>query len=521
MPTCLRVMSVCTNALSATATATATATPEHLLSFLMRHLHTSSNLHEELHHSFFLYFLMGHRHFIGLPEYASCLLLLTLPLLLLFLVMYDLSSKRSIRGWTDSAEEMYSTTAVMSEPHTTKEGPAAEVAGEKDKDTKEEEGANPATVTLTHTGAISSESMPHLDPDSSHPPPSPPPSSLHCAAVEVEPARLMLLSPLHGAWHMLLLDVLSGLLVCGMGYCFLSEYLYQSPSQRSDSGTNTDTDTDTDTSSSRTVAAVVVTLYDVYQHLAPAVLQIQGPPGGIGEVWYCFTSMCCAAYGISVLVYHLPYVRRPPVANLSMASKKQSQKELCFNNDGVDDDIKTESGAMEEGVVVKCADDDEIWLRGYVVSYLLVLSCLVSVLAMHHSAMAFFLVIPLVPVVFTHVVMCFYFFSSNTCADVNPNTDPDIKSRRRRRSDLCGWIQSGTCVVMSVCVSPPVVLAVVTLLRGAADLDPTGAAGADYSVPAGAAGAAGAAGGSCENYHSVFYGHLFRLLFSFVEEVSV
>lgn len=60
-------------------------TPNRLLSLLVRYMHCSSNLHEELHHSGFLYLLMGPRHFVGMPEYACCLLLLVLPFFLLWL----------------------------------------------------------------------------------------------------------------------------------------------------------------------------------------------------------------------------------------------------------------------------------------------------------------------------------------------------------------------------------------------------------------------------------------------------
>lgn len=80
------------------------ATPSHLLSFLIRHLHTSSNLHEELHHSFFLYLLMGHRNFVGLPEYASCLFFLVVPLFLLFLVMYNATMSRSGRDIDNNSD---------------------------------------------------------------------------------------------------------------------------------------------------------------------------------------------------------------------------------------------------------------------------------------------------------------------------------------------------------------------------------------------------------------------------------
>lgn len=47
-------------------------------------LHATSNLHEELHHSFMQYFFLDASHFLALPEYGPSLLLLTAPLLWLF-----------------------------------------------------------------------------------------------------------------------------------------------------------------------------------------------------------------------------------------------------------------------------------------------------------------------------------------------------------------------------------------------------------------------------------------------------
>jgi len=59
---------------------------------LMQLVRTSSNLHEELHHSHFFYLLLGRRHFLGLPEFAPSLILILLPLVMLLWRLVSVSS---------------------------------------------------------------------------------------------------------------------------------------------------------------------------------------------------------------------------------------------------------------------------------------------------------------------------------------------------------------------------------------------------------------------------------------------
>jgi hypothetical protein len=51
---------------------------------VMKLVRVANNLHEELHHSHFYYLIMGHRHFVGITEYASNYLLLLVPIILAY-----------------------------------------------------------------------------------------------------------------------------------------------------------------------------------------------------------------------------------------------------------------------------------------------------------------------------------------------------------------------------------------------------------------------------------------------------
>jgi hypothetical protein len=423
-------------------TATATATPAHLLSLIVRHLHTSSNLHEELHHSFFLYLLMGHRHFVGLPEYASCLLCCVLPLLLLFLAMYD--QARGLFFCTAPPLSAQDRSDPSSDEHTGDHTDDDHTDGQTNNRTDDHTDDN--TDINTASGLIAEASKHTLSAPVSR---------------EALEGRLALLR--RGACA-LSLDALSGTVACVIGYMLLCEWAAQRCEGASCPVAVAE-------SWSSVVTTIIMPVYLLYQSMAPAALQFQQGQTkdvGMAELWYFFTSMCCVAYTWVLLGWYC-------VASSDVGDKEQRERLSSGDSSGL---------RREEKM-----DRTSAWLKGYGVAFFLLLSCVMSVLSMYHSVLAFALVIPLVPVIFMYFVA---FFDPNAC-------------NAGRKHGLGGFLHQGKCgffIALGACLSPAVLVCLVVRLKGA-------------MIPVDAPVAAG----SCVAMHAEFFLILFRLLSAFVEEV--
>lgn len=457
-------------------TTSSTATPSHLLSFLVRHLHTSSNLHEELHHSFFLYILMGHRHFIGLPEYASCLLLLVAPLFILFFTMgnllaFSLTRRRALVSSSSFRNRIDSSggrdTEQINTNNNAMKGDNYDAFNNVDVYTSSTVNKSGKKYVLASEKSTRCSYKHLTDGDT--------------GVGLVTDAQALL----RRATRVLLVDICSGLGVCVAGYIFLQEMLRLSAAPASvpapaPAACEWACCLETGPEWSSLVITTVIAVYDLYQHFTFFAIQSHGQRAGIAEVWYCFTSLCCVLYGLLVLVYHAAGTSIP-------GGKFTKSRKVNSNND----DATSRRGK----------GDVDVWLHGYVVSYLLLLATLASVLAMHHSALAFFVVPSLVPLVFTHVTVCFfavYSRSSSTTATSPAWNDSGVVREGVHRFQGC------LCLFMGVIVSPPVLLSAITVLRARGITDST----TSYEFTDSAA-------------HTDFYVTLFRLLFSFTEEVSI